>query len=325
MTDSQPESKFLDADDQTPVSDLKPVENSPAKKEKQPPQGLWRGWVRPLLTVIIIVTTLRSSLLDWNDVPTGSMVPTVAIGDRIVVNKLSYAFNLPFNGPVVAVPFTKISFDNPLDFLPGFYWSSPEVSDIVTFWKPGGFHELSYETLRSIGVADERARDEATVNDGGIRMVKRIVAGPGDTIEMQQTVEKFDGRNFQFSKMILNGEEATYTKVGPYELIETIAGVSRRIKYIRNDPEEMRKRNGFLDPRLANFGPFTVPDDHYIMIGDNRDNSADGRFFGGVELTQITGKAKFAAVSFQGSYFKPNWSRFFHAFDQDLEPAAPAK
>lgn len=321
MTESEPPSAFTEADEPaTPVETPAPQAKD-EKKEKQPPQGLWRGWIRPLLTVIIVVTTLRSSLLDWNDVPTGSMIPTVAVGDRIVVNKLSYAFNLPFNGPVVAVPFTKISFNNPLDFLPGFYWSSPQVSDIVTFWKPGGFHELSYDTLRSIGVPDERARREATITDGGIRMVKRIVAGPGDVIEMRQTVEKFDGRSFQFSKLILNGEEATYTKVGPYELIETIAGVSRRVQYVRNDPEEMRKRNGFLDPRLANFGPFTVPDDHHLMIGDNRDNSADGRFFGGVELSQITGKAKFVAVSFKGSYFKPNWSRFFHAFDQDLEPA----
>ncbi|MEM1099877.1 MAG: signal peptidase I, partial [Planctomycetota bacterium] len=291
-------------------------------KKKPEPQGLWRGWIRPLLTVIIIVTTLRSSLLDWNDVPTGSMVPTVAVGDRIVVNKLSYAFNLPFNGPVVAIPFTQISFGNPLDFLPGFYWSSPENSDIVTFWKPGGFHELSYESLKDAGFRDDAARKQSTVTDGGIRMVKRIVAGPGDVIEMRQTVEKFDGREFHFSKMILNGEEATYTKVGPYELIETLDGISRQVQYVRNDPEEMRKRNGFLDPRLANFGPFTVPDGQYLMIGDNRDNSSDGRFFGGVDLKQITGKAKFVAVSFDGSYFNPNWSRFFHGFDQDLEPAA---
>ncbi|MEM1099803.1 MAG: signal peptidase I, partial [Planctomycetota bacterium] len=186
---------------------------------------------------------------------------------------------------------------------------------------PGGFHELSYESLKDAGFRDDAARKQSTVIDGGIRMVKRIVAGPGDVIEMRQTVEKFDGREFHFSKMILNGEEATYTKVGPYELIETLDGISRQVQYVRNDPEEMRKRKGFLDPRLANFGPFTVPEGQYLMIGDNRDNSSDGRFFGGVDLKQITGKAKFVAVSFDESYFNPEWSRFFHGFDQDLEPA----
>ncbi|MEM6855372.1 MAG: signal peptidase I [Planctomycetota bacterium] len=310
--------------DTTSTPEAPEAETTPGKKkkkEKPEPRGLWHDWIRPLLTVIIIVTTLRSSLLDWNDVPTGSMIPTVAIGDRIVVNKLSYGFNLPFNGPVVAVPFTRLSFNNPLDFLPGFYYGAPEVSDIVTFWKPGGFHELSYETLRSMGLPEGESRRQATVTDGGIRMVKRIVAGPGDVVEMKQAAEKFDGRSFFYSKLILNGEEATYTKAGPYELIETINGVSRRVQYIRNDPDEMRQRNNFLDPRLANFGPFEVPENQYLMIGDNRDNSADGRFFGGVELSQITGKAKFVAVSFDGSYFNPEWSRFFHGFDQDLEPA----
>ena len=63
---------------------------------------------------------VRSSLFDWNDVPSGSMRPTILEGDRIVVNKLAFGFNTPFNGPKIDVPFTGISFDNPLSFLPGF-------------------------------------------------------------------------------------------------------------------------------------------------------------------------------------------------------------
>ena len=69
---------------------------------------------------------------------------------------------------------------------------------------------------------------------------------------------------------------------------------------------------------MLDFGPVTLGEDEYLMIGDNRDNSQDGRFFGPVTLKQITGKAKFVAVSFDGSYSNPNWSRFFHGFDTDL-------
>ncbi|MEO1236970.1 MAG: signal peptidase I [Planctomycetota bacterium] len=286
---------------------------APDKPEEKP--GLWKGWVRPLLTVILIVTALRSSLIDWNDVPTGSMIPTIREGDRIVVNKLAYGFNLPFNGPVVSVPFVPIApFANPLDFLPGFYYAEPKRNDIVTFWKPGGFFEHHEQALRAAGATADYAQDRATITDGGIRMVKRIVAGPGDTVELRPAVEKFDGRDFRFSKLILNGEEATYTRHGPLTLLEEVAGESRLVQYRRNDAAFINQSRGRLDPLTVSFGPYEVPEDQYLMIGDNRDNSADGRFFLGVPRDQITGKAKFVAVSFKGSVFKPNWSRFFKGF-----------
>ncbi|MEM1108905.1 MAG: signal peptidase I [Planctomycetota bacterium] len=315
--------------DTTSTPEAPEAETTPGKKkkkEKPEPRGLWHDWIRPLLTVIIIVTTLRSSLLDWNDVPTGSMIPTVAIGDRIVVNKLSYGFNLPFNGPVVSVPFINVTFDNPLDFLPGFYYGEPKRNDIVTFWKPS-VYDYHYQAAEQQGFSEAEADAYARArDDAGTRMVKRVVAVPGDTVEMRRATEKFDGRLFEISKLIINGEEAQYTDKYLTTLTETILGDVRRVKYDRYTSVEAGDgRTVRLNPRpqaLA-FGPITLGDDEYLMIGDNRDNSADGRFFGPVKLDQITGKAKFVAVSFNGSYFKPNWSRFFHAFDSDIETEAP--
>ncbi len=63
---------------------------------------LWRGWIRPILPVVIVLATLRSSVADWNDVPTGSMQPTILIGDRISVNKLAYGLRLPFTDAWIA-------------------------------------------------------------------------------------------------------------------------------------------------------------------------------------------------------------------------------
>ena len=297
-----------------PAADPEPAaEPKKAKKKKPEPQGLWRGWIRPLLTVILIVTALRSSLVDWNDVPTGSMEPTVAVGDRIVVNKLSYGFNLPFNGPKLAIPFVGQTIPWPLDFLPGFYYGAPERNDIVTFWKPGGFYEPNYEALVAAGMSEEKARENATVTDGGIRMVKRVVAIPGDTVEMRPTTVKFDGREMTISVLIVNDQEATYTDKDNIQLTETLLGDTRRVQYKRNV-------DGRAHPSAVRFGPITLGEDEYLMIGDNRDNSQDGRFFGPVKLKQITGKAKFVAVSFEGSYLNPAWSRFFMGFDNDLAP-----
>ena len=57
---------------------------------------LWRKELRPLLVLAIILFSIRSSLADWNDVPTGSMKPTIQEGDRVFVNKLAYDLKVPF-------------------------------------------------------------------------------------------------------------------------------------------------------------------------------------------------------------------------------------
>lgn len=287
-----------------------------AKKPEEKP-GLWKGLIRPVLTVILVVTALRSSLVDWNDVPTGSMIPTVHVGDRIVVNKLAYGFNLPFNGPAFSIPLVhrKEPFKNPLSFLPGFYYGKPEVNDIVTFWKPMT-HRWAVQEAIANGSDAEEARELSRVEGGGIRMVKRIVAGPGDTLQMQPATMQVHGRTYHYSAMTLNGEPATYTAIGTRPgdtvLVETVGGHTRRVQYLRNlDPRYSR-------PLALSFGPVTLGDEEYIMIGDNRDNSMDGRYFGPVMLKEITGKAKFVAVSFEdGKYTNPNWARFFHGFDSD--------
>src|SRR6266540_2752238 len=57
---------------------------------------IWREWVKPLLVVLVVLFSVRSAVADWNDVPTGSMKPTILEGDRIFVNKLAYDLKVPF-------------------------------------------------------------------------------------------------------------------------------------------------------------------------------------------------------------------------------------
>src|SRR5215216_3181778 len=104
--------------------------------------------IRVFLLMILIVSSLRSALADWNDVPTGSMKPTIEVGDRVVVNKLAYDLKLPF---------TTIEL---------FRWANPKRGDIVVLFSPVD----------------------------GTRLVKRVVALPGDKVEMRDNQLFVNGR-----------------------------------------------------------------------------------------------------------------------------------
>lgn len=79
---------------------------------------LWKDWVRPFLLALLVITPFRSAVADWNDVPTGSMKPTILEGDRIVVNKLAYDLKLPFTTWHLAE------------------WSGPVRGDVVICFSP---------------------------------------------------------------------------------------------------------------------------------------------------------------------------------------------
>src|SRR5437773_7994026 len=91
----------------------------------------WRKEIRPLLILTLVLCSIRSSLADWNDVPTGSMKPTIVEGDRVYVNKLAYDLKIPFT----TVHLAK--------------WSNPERGDIVVFFSP---HDGQRLVKRVIGL-----------------------------------------------------------------------------------------------------------------------------------------------------------------------------
>lgn len=212
--------------------------------------------VRIFLLMILIVSSLRSALADWNDVPTGSMKPTIQEGDRVVVNKLAYDLK---------VPFTTIQI---------FKWGDPERGDIVVLFSP----------------AD------------GIRLVKRVVAIPGDVIEMRE------------NRLYINGQFAEQSLVATTEL----AGYGNA--YIVTENLLGHKHEMMITPDMFNanssFGPITVPPGSYFVLGDNRDNSNDSRFIGMIERRRIVGEAVAVAFSLDRSrYFWPRFDRFFEGLE----------
>ncbi|MBL1217817.1 MAG: signal peptidase I [Planctomycetes bacterium] len=116
----QPTTKHADSDPETPPQPRKPLV-----------KRLWSEWIKPLGTVLIIMCTFRSAIADWNDVPTGSMNPTILEGDRVAVNKLSYGLRVPFT------------------FWWVWQWDSPERGEVVICHSPADGKRL---VKRIIGV-----------------------------------------------------------------------------------------------------------------------------------------------------------------------------
>ncbi|HEV2720371.1 MAG TPA: signal peptidase I [Thermoanaerobaculia bacterium] len=209
--------------------------------------------IKVFLVMILVISSLRSALADWNDVPTGSMKPTIEEGDRVVVNKLAYDLK---------VPFTMIELAK---------WGDPKRGDIVVLFSP----------------------------EDGTRLVKRVVAVPGDRIEMRD------------EKLFVNGHAAQWTPLGTSEhgmvelFQESLIGRTHKVQVMPGMPSEH-----------SSFAPRIVPAGYYFVMGDNRDNSKDSRYIGLIERRRIVGKALAVAFSLDHAhYFAPRLDRFFKGID----------
>ncbi len=214
-------------------------------------QWFWREWIKPLLVVGAVLGSFRSSIADWNDVPSGSMKPTIVEGDRVFVNKVAYDLKVPFTT-------YRIS-----------QWANPVRGDIVVLYSPH----------------DEK------------RLIKRVVGIPGDKIEMKD------------HKLIVNGIEASYQPIDTSTMtgVDSEANAFEEVAQGRPHPILTTPSR----PSMASFDPVNVPEGRYLVMGDNRDNSFDSRWFGFVDRVRILGRATAVVLSVDWGHFKPRWSRFF--------------
>src|ERR1051326_1282185 len=109
----------------------------------------WRREIRPLLLMALVVCSIRSSLADWNDVPTGSMKPTILEGDRVYVNKLAYDLKVPFTTWHIA------------------QWDNPQRGDVVVFFSP---HDGKRLVKRVVGLPGDllELRNDVLVLNGKV-------------------------------------------------------------------------------------------------------------------------------------------------------------
>ena len=255
------------------------------KPKKTFSQGVLE-WVKAFAFAFAVMVPLRGSLIDWFDVPSGSMEPTIVPGDRIFVNKLAYGLR---------VPLTK----EPCLWLAR--WDTPDRGDVVVCYSP---EEPDH-----------------------IRLVKRVVAVAGDTLEIRG------------GKLSVNGKEAAYSPLdeevekqidgGRFGImrfaLETTEDSSHPIVRTPNDRDVllMEQRGGVFGPQwnqpgwtLSNFGPVTVPEGKVFVMGDSRDKSRDSRFFGFVDATQVVGRSPSVVFSFlleRGPRLSVQWDRLFRS------------
>ncbi|HEY5647500.1 MAG TPA: signal peptidase I [Pseudomonadales bacterium] len=220
-------------------------------------RDMWRDW-RGFALFIAIMLVFRSAIADWNQVPSGSMLPTILVGDRIVVDKVAYDLRLPFT-------LTRLA-----------RWHEPARGDVVTFPSP----------------EDERL------------LVKRIVGIPGDVVAMQDNV------------LTINGETATYTPATGAELPPSAVPDPFRYRFLRESLLGHERMIMLHEVRYASgsssFAPVTVPEDMFLVLGDNRDNSRDSRLIGFIDRDRILGRAETIAFSLDyDNYYQPRSERFF--------------
>jgi len=179
---------------------------------QQSQKSVIRENIEAIVIAILLALFIRTFIVQAFKIPSGSMLPTLQIGDHLLVSKFIYGVKMPFTGATL-IPI-----------------SDPKPNDIVVFQYP---------------------------KDPSLDYIKRVIAVAGDTVEIRD------------KKILINGK--------PFE----------------------DQHGVFLDPRIPpaaldprdNMGPVKVPADKIFCMGDNRDNSYDGRFWGFVDLEAVRGKA----------------------------------
>ncbi|MFM8756465.1 MAG: signal peptidase I [Limnohabitans sp.] len=240
------------------------VDTDPAAaREKLLAQPWWLDWTAGLFPVIAIIFLLRSFLWEPFKIPSGSMIPTLHIGDLILVNKFHYGIRLPVTN-------TKLTEGTPV-----------QRGDVMVFRYP---------------------------QNPSIDYIKRVVGVPGDVISYAYA-DKVLTVNGQVAVKqplpdFLDDSDTRYKKLFAEQL--PLDGKTRNHQIINDEV-----RDGYIDPQRMRSAEFsrqctygqtsltcTVPAGHYFMMGDNRDNSEDSRFWGFVPDQNIVGRAFFVWMNF---------------------------
>ena len=200
---------------------------------------------KSFFALLFLFLLVRSTFANQYVVPTGSMLPTIQLGDRIFVNRVAYDLKLPFSNIILK------RFDE------------PKHGDIIVFDSPA---------------------------KPGLTLIKRLIALPGDHLVIDNGFVTINDKKLDN----FDGKSPNYTEVS-----------GEHTYLIQRIPEMARREH--LD--------VVVPPDHYFMMGDNRDNSADSRVIGFVARELLIGKAK--NVLFSVNFSRPfedmvMWNRIGH-------------
>ncbi|GGX19970.1 signal peptidase I [Undibacterium macrobrachii] len=221
-------------------------------------QPVWVEYSGSFFPVIALVFVLRSFLFEPFKIPSGSMLPTLYVGDFILVNKFTYGIRLPIlDKKIISV-------------------NEPQRGDVMVFRFP---------------------------KDPSQNYIKRIVGLPGDTIVYKNKKLIVNGVESQYESLpdfLHEGPQLSYSK----QLNEKSGSLTHRVLNDDDRPAGIamfgEANFPYADQCIYEIEGVTckVPADHYFMMGDNRDNSQDSRYWGFVPDQNIVGKAFFIWMNF---------------------------
>ena len=233
-------------------------------------------WARSLFPVVLVVLLLRSFVAEPFRIPSGSMMPTLDVGDFILVNKFAYGLRLP-------------AFNNKfLDM------GEPKRGDVVVFRVPGYLCRSGDGLVRSGDMSCTNPHTPVPQQN----WIKRVIGLPGDSIEVHG------------ADLIINGVRVKADEVGPY-----IGNPQRAVEQTMLDmgATVWTEHLGPVDHAIARMPayttpqsipndrvPSTVPAGCYLVMGDNRNDSLDSRWWGCMPEQNLAGKAFLIWMSWKG-------------------------
>ena len=231
------------------------IEVSADAKDRILMQPWWLDWTAGLFPVIAIVFVLRSFLFEPFKIPSGSMIPTLMVGDLILVNKFTYGIRLP-------VINKKITEGN-----------KPQRGDVMVFRYP----------------------PQPTLD-----YIKRVVGVPGDEVAYINKRLTINGQELSTRELpdFLDRDVMRYFK----QFEETLGEQPHRAIVNSDVPAFIQGASNFEFKENCRYSvegvSCKVPEGYYFMMGDNRDNSLDSRYWGFVPDKNIVGKAFFVWMNF---------------------------
>jgi signal peptidase I len=234
-------------------------------------------WARSLFPVVLVVLLLRSFVAEPFRIPSGSMMPTLDVGDFILVNKFAYGLRMP-------------AFNNKFLDL-----GEPKRGDVVVFRFPGYLcdnGEGSPVRSGDLSCSDPHAPIPQQ------NWIKRVIGLPGDTVEVHG------------STLVVNGKPVTADEIGPY-----IGNPQRTVDQLMldNGATVWNEHLGNVDHTIARMPayspPNSIPNDRvpskvppgcYLVMGDNRNDSLDSRWWGCMPAKNLAGKAFLIWMSWKG-------------------------
>ncbi len=242
-------------------------------EEKNTQSGFWET-TKTVIYAVLIALFVRTVFAEPFSIPSGSMIPTLLVGDYLFVSKMSYGYSrhsLPLSIPLIK---GRI------------FYEEPKRGDVLVFKMP---------------------------SDNRTDYIKRLIGLPGDKIQVKE------------GRLFINGNMVERREEGEYVMRDQTGKALRFKKFTETLPEGYS--HAIIEASDAapfdNTEEFTVPEDHFFMMGDNRDNSLDSRSIkvGFVPKVNLVGRAKFLFFSNDGTAawwqlwkwpMAVRWSRLFN-------------